>query len=64
MLGGGGATGGDGTGPEADAFSSPICSIAATYLTLLPVEVSVEQAGAHPARSRSLVDEGPRVLCT
>lgn len=52
------------TGPGAEAFSSPICSIAATCLTLLPVKVRVEQAGAHPAHSRSLVDEGPRVLCT
>lgn len=52
------------TGPGAEAFSSPICSIAATCLTLLQVKVRVEQAGAHPAHSRSLVDEGPCVLCT
>lgn len=53
-----------GTGPETEAFSPPICSVAATCMTPFPAEVSVEQAGAHAAHSRSLVHEGPCVLCT
>lgn len=48
-----------GRGPEAEASSSPICSIAATCLTLFSSRGQLEQAGPHAACSRSLVDKGP-----